>query len=516
MERLGYTFRAMGSVHRTVALVLLCLPVAFASGQSDLTLDRTELEQAGELDLDFENYQGPVERIETRREIRGIGEYLGERIAADAPADYFSRYTVYRIVGDENETLRAADVFELSPQARVDHIDNFRRIIAGYLERAWDYQDSDAEFLARMITIYNAVHRGEMSFFGERYRSAVVEALDPERVGLALSYREWPGQTQLVVPIRTDRDPGDLDAVSADPLMDEDVMAELRGRRDLGVEDRKEIIDFVERVIEERTEAIIEERQEIDEERREIEERREEVEVELDAVVEEGGDEPADRDEVPASPGPARPARDRPEIERDLDELDEREAELERREEDLDDDIQEVEELEERLEEIYEETADDQAALIEGDVPAARTTFPVRRDGTYEITVFDIDALTAVGEQTIPTARPDYPRYQGAILAVDSRAASLVMVDDQSLELLAEGDTPVYNGSDIEVIGSAILAIVEIDGSFFVGEFDSRLVLQRRSRESVLADSEIQGFADGVLVQNENGRLISLDREQFR
>ena len=198
-------------------LLFVLIPLGGVMAQEDLRIDRSELEDVGTADIDFESYEGPVERIETREEIRGIGRYLGVRATADTTVDYYDRYALTRIIGEEENGKRAADVITLSPIARVDHIDNLRRIVAGYLEESWEYVASDADFLARIVTIYNAVHRGSMPFFEERYRQAVVEFLDPGMVGLAISYRDWPGNTQLVVPIRTDRAPGDLDAVDASP-----------------------------------------------------------------------------------------------------------------------------------------------------------------------------------------------------------------------------------------------------------------------------------------------------------
>lgn len=549
-------------------LVVFLVPCIGVTAQEDLRIDRTELEDTGTADIDFENYQGPVERIETREEIRGIGRYLGIRAEADSTVDYYERYSLTRIIGEDEDGKRAADILDLSPRARVDHIVNLRRIIAGYLEESWSYESGDADFLARIITIYNAVHRGSMNFFEERYRRAVLDFLDPAKAGLAISYRDWPGNTQLVVPIRTDRAPGDLDAVDSSPLVDQGVLAELRARRDLGVEERKAIIEFVERVIEERTEAIVEERREIAEERQEIEQRREEIDEEIAAIEEQPAEtapmettpaetaptesapaEPPQREAAPEEPAVEQPAPtegepdgDRPSgpvtvtepeltpvldeqpepsqqreaLEEERRQLDEREEALDEREEQVDQDEADVEELQEQVQEIYEDTAEDQAALESGDVPPPRALFPVRQpDGAYDVTVFETVDLGVVGEQTISTVRPDLPQFQGSVLIVDSRAERLLAVDPLSLEVLYESDSTVPAGADVLVDGAAIFSVVQVDGGYYVGEFDARLVLIRRSRREVLPDTEIVLADRTILVQATDRTVISLDREEF-
>ncbi|MDA3951003.1 MAG: P83/100 family protein, partial [Spirochaeta sp.] len=297
-------------------VLLLTVGVIGAGALPGLEIDRDELRDALDADIEFQNYEGPVEQIDSREAIRGIGRSLGRTVTAETGADYAGRYILRRIIGDETSPLRAADLLELTGDAQVDHIVNLRRIVAGYLEDGWGYQAADADLLSRFITIYNAVHRGDLSFFSARYRAAVIDALDSDRVGLATSYRQWAGQTQLVIPIRPERRAGDLDAVDPGQLVDRAVIAELRTRADLGIEDRKAIIEFIERVIEERTEVIAEEREEIEAEQQEIDERRAEIDEEIDEREEAepdtapAADEPQPTAEPDAEPDAAPPADD--------------------------------------------------------------------------------------------------------------------------------------------------------------------------------------------------------------
>lgn len=574
-----------GSFLLSIALfVVLLLPVA------GLEIDRDELRGAVDADIEFENYEGPVERIDSREAIRGIGRDIGRAVRPDRSADYGGRYRAYRVLGDPEESLRAADIIELDRSARVDHIVNLRRIVAGYLESAWDYSREDADLLARFITIYNAVHRGDLPFFAQRYKSAVLRVLDRDRLGLATSYREWSGKTQIVIPIRDERVAGDLDAVDPQQLVDSAVIAELRTRSDLGIEDRKAIIRFIERVIEERTEVIAEERAAIEEEQTQIDERQEEIEEEIaeisqeeDAIPPEPEPEPEqepqpqpqeeepepeidttplpssqedtqpettdtdDETDLPAEDTPTPPTSEDPpasaapqtereeqtepeeqapveqspdqrvaELEVEQEQLQDREEELQERQEQLDAEEEEVEELTEEVEDLYQDTAEDQAT-IDDRIAEELVSFVISQgDGTFELSVVNLNSLSLAGEQTIPVATRDLVAYQGGVLAAHVGSERLLLLDGTSLDLLEESDTRVVPGARILIVGQSILTVIPEGGSFYIGEFDPQLVLLRRSTEAVRQETDIVNRGDRLLVQGADGELRRLDLGEFQ
>lgn len=547
-------------IRRVFRLSVLVIMLMSAGGLAALEVDREEVEEASDVDIEFENYEGPVDTIDSRDAIREIGRVMGRGITASDAADYDARYLVTRIIGDVEDRRLAADVIELSETSRVDHIENLRRIVSGYLETAWEYDQDDADLLARFITIYNAVNRGAMDIFSERYREAVVSELDPDRAGLATSYRRWAGQTQLVVPIRDDRAPGALDAVDPRQLVDSRVIDELRTRRDLGIEDRKAIIDFIERVIEERTAAIQEERTALDEEQEEIQERRAELDdeaaepddQEVSDVDDADQEEPEQEEPEPAETEPDQdqpeedqeaqdePAQDEPaqdetggdtdatddgptddeddpeesEAEDERRELDERETEIAERQEELDEEEDELEELTERVEELYEETADDQATLDDQPAPTDLVPFVLGDgEGRFELAVVDFDDAAVVGEQTIPVVTRELTEFQGGIVVSHGRTGRLLMLEPSSLSIMAESDSPVVPGSRVRVVDGYLLTVIPEDDAFVVGEFDAQLVLQRRSAQPVLEDTDIVVREDELLVQGESGdlRVLRLD-----
>ncbi|MFW5738269.1 MAG: P83/100 family protein, partial [Spirochaetota bacterium] len=111
------------------ALLLLVSTVAFS-----IDVDEEELQELGTRDIDFINYTGPYERIDTVEEITGIGRRLGESIELEAGFSDFTLNDKYRVVhavdSSVDDGLDADIIFPLST-AQVGHINNLRRIISG-------------------------------------------------------------------------------------------------------------------------------------------------------------------------------------------------------------------------------------------------------------------------------------------------------------------------------------------------------------------------------------------------
>ena len=196
-----------------VAAVFFAGTAFFASA---LEVDRAELQSAGANSVVFINYTGPHQIINTVEQIRSIGSGLGGSISANSAresrAGQASRYYVIHAVDPSTTEKLDADILILGEQAIVDHIDNLRRIIAAYLESAYGYSRKDSQTLAVFVTVYNAVYRGKLDVFKQKYKTVVTKNLTADKAGLALNYAEWPGKTQIVIPLSDVRS-GGLSAV---------------------------------------------------------------------------------------------------------------------------------------------------------------------------------------------------------------------------------------------------------------------------------------------------------------
>lgn len=531
-------------------MVFLTLSLLIAQ---EVDVDREELQSQADATIEFQNYQGPQEEVSSASEIRGIGRALSQALAPEggSTAAYFDRYSVFRGVDPNDPEGLDADILSINESATVNHIDNVRRIISGYLVDAFGYAESDADLIAELTTIYNAVYRGNMDFFSGRYKRIVSEHLTPEGAGISTNYADWPGATQLVIPLSTGAERGDLDAVSPLQLSDPGVIEDLRQRRDMGIETRKSMIAFIERVIEEREEAIAEEREALEQERQQIEERQQEIEEEREEIAQqqeqEAAEEPADEpvaevepdadqeEEAAPSEEPTTEAAEEEapeerlaELEEEEEELQQQEEELEEREQALEEEEEEVEELTERAQELYEETSEDQEQLIEqegrqeeaaaaepvffflveGNAEAGRLALVDRRNG---------DILSEYGGALL--RRRELPRFGGGVLAVEQSLGNetrVLLIDQEELTVRQESAGVIYQETTLSVSGEALYMVLREEGAWKIGRFSQELELQQSSVVAVDPNTDIVISEERLIAQDSRGRILLLDAQELR
>lgn len=214
-----------------------------------LDVDESEISSARGKAIEFINYEGPHAVIESADDIRGIGRRLGAAIARGARREGdLGRYLVIHAVDPAVKAGLDADIIVIGEGARVDHVKNLRRIVAGYLEAAYAYSAKDADTLAVFITIYNAVHRGDMAYFGSKYKPVVAKELGPATAGLSVRWDEWAGRSRIVIPLSAGAGRGILGSIDTTPITDKPTVDSLKKDSPTkGVEERRDIVDLKER-----------------------------------------------------------------------------------------------------------------------------------------------------------------------------------------------------------------------------------------------------------------------------
>ncbi|MBP5175879.1 MAG: hypothetical protein ILP07_08215 [Treponema sp.] len=199
--------------------------------------------------IQFENYSGPHAIIESADAITDIGRKLGRQIATNVnkSATYGNnaKYSVIHSVSDGEPNKLDADIILINDTASVDHITNLRRILVGYLTTAYGYETSDASTIATFITVYNAVYRQNFDVFKAKYKSPVIANLDSKNCGLSTKWSEWPGSTQIVVPLFDVN--GGLSTVDTSVISDTNVIRSMREEDNLGVDERQNMVGIKER-----------------------------------------------------------------------------------------------------------------------------------------------------------------------------------------------------------------------------------------------------------------------------
>ena len=211
-----------------------------------IEVDKSEIDSIKFKTVEFINYSGLHDKIDSVETIRGIGRSLGSAVQSGKAGDV-NRYAVIHCVDPSLKEGLDADIFIIGKNAGVDHIDNLRLMIAGYLSSAYGYSQKDAATIAHFVTIYNAVYRGQMDFFNKRYKAIVTKNLTAEKAGIALKYDQWPGQTQIVIPLSDAKYSGTISAVDTSSISDKKVIEKMRESDDKNIEARKDMVDLKER-----------------------------------------------------------------------------------------------------------------------------------------------------------------------------------------------------------------------------------------------------------------------------
>lgn len=228
----------------TFAVALFTCAVSFS-----VEIAENELKSVSNEVIVFENYSGPHSKIDTLEAIKGIGSGLGNEVSKDPALETktgsASKYQIIHALDPEETGKLDADILILGENAEVDHIRNLRHIIASYLSSAYGYSEKDAETIATFVTVYNAVYRSKLDYFKTKYKNIVTKNLTEEKAGLSVTYRDWPGKSQIVIPVSDIN--GGLSTVDTSIISDKNVVSSMQEEDGKNIEDRKNMVDIKER-----------------------------------------------------------------------------------------------------------------------------------------------------------------------------------------------------------------------------------------------------------------------------
>ncbi len=230
-------------------LAVMAVMTGCAFYASALSVNEEEIKSTGSEVVEFNSYSGPHALIESAASITEIGGNLGRQVAIDlnqaGAYGLNTKYSVIHAIDTSDDKKMDADILFINEDATVDHITNLRRIIAGYLIDAYGYNASDASTIATFITVYNAVYRQNLSVFNAKYKSVVTRNLTEEDCGLSTNWSDWPGNTQIVIPLFDMS--SSLSAVDTSVISDKKVIASIKEEDDFGVDERKNLADIKQR-----------------------------------------------------------------------------------------------------------------------------------------------------------------------------------------------------------------------------------------------------------------------------
>jgi len=479
----------------------------------ELRVDTEEIQITPREPIEFENYEGVPEKIETRDQIRGIGRLL----AGKSGRYSIGRYTIIHAIDSQIATGFDADIFILEPTASVDHIRNLRWILSSYLEEEFGYGRADGDLLAEFITIYNAVYRKNIAYFTEKYKPVVLSYLEPEKVGLARSYREWPGRTQILIPLSAPREKGLL-SLETRALTESPVIEDLRQREDRGVELRKEMIDLKERQIEEEEKELAQEKLALQAAKEQIEKvEKEEVPSEKPSVHETA---PSTRPETVSTAITRESGKESIAASKQIEE--EEKKEIASKEEEIHTRERELEERKAEVREERKEIARDQQELLEASTLREQNLVPFilfEKEGGRMVLVQAETGEVVLKSTEYPLTVPFYQSFGTGYLVVASRGGvggKLLLLDPTTLKEIISAREETYGKGVVKVLKEQCFTVIREGNSWYIGKYDSSLALLERSRIQVLPETFLEIHGSYLYVQTPEGRVVPLKLEGMK
>lgn len=519
---------------------LLLISLLSISSIFSIEVDKNELNTTGNEIIEFINYTGPHKVIDSAQAIKEIGSDLGKDISLSVSSTNGSneKYYVVHSVTSQSKDQLDADIIYIGSTATVDHVDNLRRIISGYLQSAYNYSEKDANTLAVFITVYNAVYRGKLDTFKSKYTEDVVKNLSSENCGLSTNYKDWPGKSEIVIPL-FDVKNGGLSTVDTSVIADSKVVDSMQEDEDRNIDSRKDMVDLKEREADESSEkaqeaqkeavqeqkVLNETKKEAEEAKKEAEEAKKEAEVAKKVAEENPNDkkaqETAKEAEKKAEEATAKAEEKQQQVEEQQKKTDDaketakeaqeiadkkqNEAQTERKE--IAQDQQEIQQ-----EKIAEAKANTEYGIIIVDEENLLSRLVKFNSDNGEIirkspvavirnrTIFEVGSEGS--EQFISVAGDN----------AGNGTIKLVLMDQDNMEITRESNETLSEDSVLVKDGDDYYCVIDDNGKWVVAKYNAELSLRYKSSIAVKSSTPITITKSGVVVTDSTGQLMLLSK----
>ena len=523
-------------VKLAIALLISLSTTAFA-----IEVDENELKSTGTIDtVVFVNYTGPHAKIDSLDSIKKIGSDLGTVIAADPEkmtnTGAANKYSVIHAIDPSESGKLDADIIIIGPNATVDHIKNLRYIIASYLMSAYGYSEQDAETVAVFVTVYNAVYRGNTEYFAKKYKNIVNSNLTADKCGLALNYKDWPGKSQIVIPLYDVK--GGLSSVDTSVISDKEVVKHMQEDDDKNVESRKQMVDIKEREAEEASVKAQEAQKKAVEEQKKLQEEKQktqEVKKEAETAKKEAEQAKKVAEENPNDKKAQEEAAKKQEVaeekQEELKAQEEKQAEQEEKTEEAKETAAEKQAVADKktneAQEERKEIAKDQQEVIEKAIKDAATP------AVYGMELTDEDQLLSTlikvnsqNGQIIKTSPVTYIRNRTMFQAGENfiaiagenkgnGAVKLVLISPDTMEISAESNEIVHENSVLIQDGTDYYCVIQDGKNWVLAKYDQELTLNLKSPVPLMSSTPVSITDAGIVVTGAKGYVKLLDKSDL-
>lgn len=490
----------------------LTLSIFLGTSLFAIEVNRPELDSTKNEVIEFINYIGPHKVIDSAAAITNIGTGLGQNVNLSVSSEHGNKnkyYVVHAV--DTTESKLNADILYIGKDATVDHIDNLRRIIQGYLISAYGYDKKDAHTLAVFITVYNAVYRGKYDVYSSKYNKVVLDNLTSQNCGLSVNYKDWPGKSEIVIPL-FDVKNGGISTVDTSVISDSKVVDSMQEDEDKNIDSRKDMVDLKEREAEEANEKAQEAQKQATEEQKELEEAKQEAE-EAQKKAEENPDDQKAQEE-------AQEAQEK---------LEEQQEKAEQAKEEAKEAQELADKKQTEAQNERKEIAKDQQEILnkQRELANMNTEYGLlivnEKDLLSRLVKFNIQNGDIVKKSPVTVVR-NRTVFDGGknntfiCIAGDNQGngtIKLVLLDQENMEIVRESNETIASDSVLVQDGQDYYCVIDDNGKFVVAKYNTDLSLRCKSKVAVKSSTPITVTPSGIVVTDTKGQLILLSQSNL-
>ena len=489
-------------------------------------VDENELKTTGSDNIVFINYTGPHSKIDSLSSIKKIGSDMGDVIKANkeesSKAGYSQKYSVIHAIDKNEKGKLDADIILIGKDATVDHITNLRHIIASYLQASYGYSESDAETIAVFVTVYNAVYRQNLTQFQNKYKNIVTKNLTKNECGLSVSYKDWPGSSQIVIPLYDVN--GGISTIDTSVISDTEVVKHMQEDDGKNIDDRKQMVDIKEREADkaqkeaqDAKKQATQEKQKLTEEKKKTEEAKKEAEDAKKKAEENPDDKKAQEEAEEAEKAYEEQKQIEKEQEETVREYEETARDSQTRADKKNDEAQTERKT----------IASDQQEVIQKEIENARapSAYAIRLTDESNLLSGLVKVNTETGE-VIQASPVTYIRNRTMFQANDSfiaiagensglGAVKLVLLSPETMEISKESEEIVAEESVLVQDNGEYYCIIQNGEDWVVGKYDSDLNLKLKSTATANQSTPMTITSDYVIVSAPNGYVRILKKSDL-
>lgn len=521
-----------------------------------------ELRQDLSKKIRFINYTGERQHTDPVESIFDIGKNLSHQVKAGKNRAGYGvlKYTLIHVVDPSQKDKLDADILQIDPLARVDHIFSIRTILAGYLTDQYGYSRVDAKSLAVFITYYNAYYRKNTNYFGKQFKGAVNRNLDPAKIGLSTSYEDWPGNSQIVIPLTEGK-------AKPSELANDSVLSNMRQTKDKNIESRQNVNELRKKELENKKQVLNQTNAQLVQKEQKLQQKKQELQKTEQQLSEESN-------RISSLPeGPEKKQKEQElqkknkEIQKSKTELDKQKKAIQSQKQEVQKKKKDLKQEEEKVSQEDKNIRSDQADLkikkdskafekelkkkdedlskkekklakIEQQLKEGKTDRRIAAGKLYYLKVKDymigghynnemylIDVVThkIIKKSSFTNiCGKDYHVFKDGVVVIGhgggkdhSSGHFLVLLDGDTLEVKAKGNADVFWRSFVEIRNDSFYAVILKDRLFYLAKFDSDLQLVDVSPKPVFKDTFISFFGDVLYVSSQNKGILVLKQSDL-